>query len=334
MTFLRSALFALALNFISGIAYANPISPIVIKFSHVVAPNAPKGKAVLFFKERAERYCEGKIRIDVYPNSELYKDKDEIEALQLGAVQMLAPSFSKFSPLGIKEFEVIDLPFLFQNKADLRKVINGPVGRWLLGRLDSKGFVGLAFWDNGFKIMSANRPIKTPENMRGLKMRIQPSRVLQIQMQAWGAVPKILAFKDVYQALQTGIVDGTENPPSNMYTQKMHEVQKYATLTYHGYLGYVVVVNKAFWDDLPDNIRANLEKALAEATAYANEIAQKENDDALVAMKKSSKIEFYTPTPEEMKAWTDTAKTIHATAAERVGTDLLEEIYKETGVKP
>jgi C4-dicarboxylate-binding protein DctP len=334
VTLLRPALIAIALNLFGWAAHAEQNPPIVIKFSHVVAPDAPKGKAALLFKERAEKYCNGRVRVDVYPNSELYNDKDEIEALQLGAIQMVAPSFAKFSPLGVKEFEVIDLPFLFQDKATLRKITNGPIGRWLLAKLDSKGFTGLAFWDNGFKIISANRPIKTPSDMRGLKMRIQPSKVIQIQMQVWGAVPTVFAFKDVYHALQTGAVDGTENPPSNMYTQRMYEVQKYATLTHHGYLGYVVVVNKAFWEDLPDNIRANLEKAMAEATTYENEIAQQENDDALTAMKKSGKTEFYTPTPEEMKAWVETAKTIHAAATERVGRDLLEKIYKETGIRP
>ena len=151
--------------------------------------------------------------------------------------------------------------------------------------------------------MSANKPLKTPDDLLGLKMRIQSSKVLEAQMKAWGAVPQVMAFSEVYQALQTGVVDGTENPPSNMYTQKMHEVQKYAALTRHGYLGYAVIVNKKFWDGLPADIRANLEKAMAEATEYANDIAQKENDDALEAMEKSGKTEFHTLTDAERKAW-------------------------------
>jgi C4-dicarboxylate-binding protein DctP len=302
--------------------------PTVIKFSHVVAPDTPKGKASLRFKELAEKYTDGKVKVEVYPNSQLYKDKEEVEALQLGAVQMLAPSFAKFGPLGVKEFEVFDTPFLFADKAALRKVTDGEEGKKMLARLDSKGMTGLAFWDNGFKVMSANKPIKTPEDLLGLKLRIQSSKVLEAQMKAWGAVPQVMAFSEVYQALQTGVVDGTENPPSNMYTQKMHEVQKYTALSNHGYLGYVVIVNKKFWDGLPADIRGHLEKAMAEATVFANDIAQKENDDAMDAMKKSGKTEFYTLTDADRKAWVDAAKPVYAEVANRVGKDVLDSITK------
>jgi C4-dicarboxylate-binding protein DctP len=304
---------------------------VVIKFSHVVAPNTPKGKAAVRFKELAEKYTDGKVKVDVYPNSQLYKDKEELEALQLGAVQMLAPSFAKFGPLGAKEFEAFDLPFIFPDTAALRKVTDGPIGKSLFAKLEDKGIKGLAFWDNGFKIMSANKPLKTPDDMLGLKMRIQSSKVLEAEMKAFGSIPQVMAFSEVYLGLQTGVVDGTENPPSNMYTQKMHEVQKYATLTNHGYLGYAVIVNKKFWDELPADVRTNLEKAMAEATVYANEIAQKENDDALDAMKKSGKTEFHTLTPEEKKAWMDAAKPVHQEMAGRIGKELLESIYAATG---
>lgn len=303
----------------------------VIKFSHVVAPDTPKGKGALRFKELAEKYTEGKVKVEIYPNSQLYKDKEELEALQLGAVQMLAPALSKFGPLGAKEFEVFDTPFIFSDKAALRKVTEGPVGKLLLAKLDSKGIIGLAYWDNGFKVMSANKPLKTPADLLGLKMRIQSSKVLEAQMKAFGAVPQVMAFSEVYQGLQTGVVDGTENPPSNMYTQKMHEVQKHAVITRHGYLGYAVIVNKKFWEGLPQDVRASLEKAMAEATAYANDIAEKENSDALDAMRKSGKTEFHTPTDAELKAWKDAAKPVHDEVAKRVGKELLDAIYKETG---
>jgi C4-dicarboxylate-binding protein DctP len=303
----------------------------VIKFSHVVAQDTPKGKGALRFKELAEKYTEGKVKVEVYPNSQLYKDKEELEALQLGAVQMLAPSLAKFGPLGVKEFEAFDVPFIFADKTALRKVTEGEIGKSLLAKLEPKGIIGLAYWDNGFKVMSANKPLKSPDDMLGMKMRIQSSKVLEAQMKAFGAVPQVMAFSEVYQALQTGVVDGTENPPSNMYTQKMHEVQKYATLTNHGYLGYVVVVNKKFWDGLPADIRGKLEKAMAEATVYANDIAEKENVDSLEAIKKSGKTEFYTPTEAEMKAWTEAAKPVHQEVASRVGKDLLDAIYKATG---
>lgn len=306
---------------------------IVIKFSHVVAADTPKGKGAERFKELAAKYTDGKVKVEVYPNSQLYKDKEEVEALQLGAVQMLAPSLAKFGPLGAKEFEAFDLPFLFADKASLRKVTDGPIGKDLLAKLTSKGITGLAFWDNGFKVMSANKEVKTPDDLLGLKMRIQSSKVLEAQMKAFGAVPQVMAFSEVYQALQTGVVDGTENPPSNMYTQKMHEVQKFAAVTNHGYLGYAVIVNKAFWDGLPAPVRASLEKAMAEATVYANEIAQKENDDSLAAMVKSGRTKFYTPTDAEMKAWKDAAKPVHKEMASRIGKDLLDAIYQATGAK-
>src|SRR5258706_16268584 len=191
---------------------------------------------------------------------------------------MLAPSLAKFGPLGLKEFEVFDLPYLFDNYEELHKVTRGPIGASLLKKLDAKGIIGLAYWDNGFKDMSSNKALRKPEDFRGQKLRIQSSKVLDAQMRALGASPQVMAFSEVYQALQTGVVDGTENPPSNFYTQKMHEVQKYLTISNHGYLGYAVIVNKKFWDGLPADIRTSLEGAMKDATKHANEIAKKEND--------------------------------------------------------
>ncbi|MCQ9617189.1 TRAP transporter substrate-binding protein [Paenalcaligenes niemegkensis] len=312
--------------FFASNAMAN--SPLVIKFSHVVSPDTPKGKGAERFKELAEKYSEGKVVVEVYPNSQLYKDKEELEALQLGAVQMLAPSLAKFGPLGVREFEVFDLPYIFQNKDQLRKVTNGEVGKDLLARLEPKGIKGLAYWDNGFKIMSANSPIHTVDDFLGLKMRIQSSKVLESQMQALDAVPQVMAFSEVYQALQTGVVDGTENPPSNMYTQKMHEVQKHATLSDHGYLGYAVIVNKKFWDGLDEAVRAPLEKALDEATEYANDIAQQENDESLAAMKESGRTTFYELTPEERNEWIEQLRPVHKAMESRIGAEVIDAVYK------
>src|SRR5664279_1699380 len=216
-------------------------APIVIKFSHVVAADTPKGKGADKFKELAEKYTNGKVKVEVYPNSTLYKDKEELEALQIGAVQMLAPSNSKFGPIGIKDFEVFDLPYLIPNLASLRKVTDGPIGDRLLKLLDAKGMVGLAYWDNGFKQMTANKPLHVPADYKGMKFRIQSSKVLEAQFRLLGATPQVMAFSEVYQALQTGVVDGQENTPANMYTQKMDEVQKYMTMTNHGYIGYCLL---------------------------------------------------------------------------------------------
>src|SRR5215475_3280277 len=304
-------------------------SPIVIKFSHVVAADTPKGKAADKFKELAEKYSNGKVKIEVYPNSTLYKDKEELEALQLGSVQMLAPSNSKFGPLGIKEFEAFDLPYLLPDLKTLRKVTEGPLGAKLLKLLDSKGITGLAYWDNGFKEMSANKKLVTPDDYKGLKFRIQSSRVIQAQFKALGALPQVMAFSEVYQALQTGVVDGQENTWSNIYTQKMNEVQKYITETNHGYIGYVVIVNKKFWDDLPADVRDQLAKAMKEATDFNNAQSQKENDDALAEIKKSGKSEIIKLTPDQDAAMRKAMEPVYKDAASRVGQSLIDEFLKE-----
>lgn len=317
-----------------SLSFAVSADPIVIKFSHVVANATPKGKAADFFAKRAAELTKDKVKVEVYPNSALYKDKEEMEALQIGAVQMLAPSLAKFGPLGVKEFEVFDFPFIFDGYADLHKITQGPIGASLLAKLEPKGIKGLAFWDNGFKSFSANTPIKTPADLKGKKMRIQSSKVLEEEMRSIGAMPQVMAFSEVYQALSTGVVDGTENPISNLYTQKMHEVQKYLTLTNHGYLGYAVIVNKKFWDGLPSDVRGQLEQAMKEATVYANKIAQEENDTSLEEVKKSGKTVVYTPTKEERLAFKKAMAPVHTKMADRVGADLLQSIYKETGTDP
>ncbi len=206
-----AAVGAAALPFTAGAQ-----APVVIKFSHVVAENTPKGKGALKFKELAEERTKGRVKVEVYPNSSLFKDGEEMEALQLGSVQMLAPSLAKFGPLGVRDFEVFDLPYMFDSYAELHKVTDGPVGAALFRKLEAKGVTGLAYWDNGFKEMTANKPIRVPADYKGLKLRIQSSKVLGDQMKALGAIPQVMAFSEVYQALQTGVVDGTENTPSNI----------------------------------------------------------------------------------------------------------------------
>jgi len=325
---LKTLLTAATLLAFASSAFA---APIVIKFSHVVAQHTPKGQAADYFKKLAEERTKGAVKVEVYPNSQLYKDKEEMEALQLGAVQMLAPSLAKFAPLGVKEFEVFDLPFIFDSYAELHKVTQGPVGAKLLAKLEAKGIHGLAYWDNGFKVMSANKPLKTPADFKGQKLRIQSSKVLDAQMRSMGANPQVMAFSEVYQALQTGVVDGTENPPSNLYTQKMHEVQKYVTLSDHGYLGYAVIVNKKFWAGLPADIRTALESAMKDATKYANDIAKKDNDEALAAVKKSGKSQFITLTAQEKAVWRKTMDKAHKDNTGRIGADIVNEVYKETG---
>jgi len=323
---------AAAMLAVSGGAFAQ--QPIIVKFSHVVAIDTPKGKGAEKFKELAEKRLPGKVKVEIYPNSTLYKDGEEMEALSLGSVQLLAPSLAKFGPLGVRDFEVFDLPYIFDNYDELHKVTGGPVGKALFKKLESKGITGLAYWDNGFKILSSNKPLKVPADVKGQKMRIQSSQVLSSQMKALGALPQTMAFSEVYQALQTGVVDGTENPPSNLYTQKMHEVQKHAIVSDHGYLGYAVITNKKFWDGLPADVRAGLEAAMAEATVYANTIAKQENDQALEKVKASGKTQVYVPTAQEKAAWKKALAPVHKEMESRIGKDTIQAVYAETGFKP
>jgi C4-dicarboxylate-binding protein DctP len=309
-------------------------TPIVIKFSHVVAPDTPKGKGALRFKELAEQRTNGRVKVEVYANSQLYKDKEEMEALQLGSVQMLAPSLAKFGPLGVKEFEVFDLPFLFKDTAAFRGITEGPLGAELFQKLEPKGVKGLAYWDNGFHQMSANKPLHAVADFKGLKMRIQSSKVLDAQMRALGAIPQVMAFSELYQALQSGVVDGTEGVASNFYTQKVYEVQKYMTISNHGHLAYAMIVNKKFWDGLPADIRTALESAVKDATTYANAIAATENVQALEKIKASGKTTVYTLTPAETAEWKKALTPVHKEMESRVGKATIEAAYKATGFVP
>jgi C4-dicarboxylate-binding protein DctP len=323
-----------ALACVLAAANASAQQPIVIKFSHVVAENTPKGKGALKFKELAESRTQGKVKVEVYPNSQLFKDGEEMQMLQLGNVQMLAPSVSKFGPLGVRDYEVFDLPYIFDDYKDLHAVTGGKIGQELFKKLEGKGIVGLAYWDNGFKVMSANKPLRTPGDFRGLKMRIQSSKVLDAQMRALGATPQVMAFSEVYQALQTGVVDGTENPPSNLYTQKMNEVQKYVTVSNHGVIEYAVITNKKFWDGLPADVRATLAGAMKDATQYANDIAKQENDDALAKVKATGKTQILELPADEKRAWKRALLKVHRESEATIGKALIQEIYKETGFDP
>ena len=321
---LSAAAAVLALSSMSASAQ----NPIIIKFSHVVANDTPKGKGALKFKELAEKYTNGKVKVEVYPNSSLFKDKEEIEALQLGSVHILAPSTAKFAPLGAKEFEALDLPWLFKDDKQYETVMKGDVGKWLFKKLESKGITGLAYWDNGFHMVSSNRPLLNPADFQGLKVRISGSKVADQYFRKLGSIPQILAFSEVYQALQTGVVDGCENTPSNYLSQKFHEVQKHITVSYHAHLQYAVIVNSKYWAALPADLRGQLEKAMNEATDYTNEIAGKENEDALKAIKDSGKSELHMLTPEQKKAWQVAMQPTWQWAEGRVGKEVIAIMQK------
>jgi C4-dicarboxylate-binding protein DctP len=323
------AVFAATSFALGGAALAQ--QQIVIKFSHVVSPDAPKGKAALVFKELAEKYTTGKVKVEVYPNSSLYKDKEELEALQLGSVQLLAPSISKFGPLGIKEFDIFDLPFLMSDDARARQMMASPMMADLNKKLEAKGVSPLVYWDNGAHVYTANKPLIRPEDFRGLKMRIQGSKVLDAVARELGAIPQIMAFSELYQALQTGVVDGEDNVPSNILTQKFYEVQKYLTVSYHGRLTYALVTNKKFWDGLPADLKEPLARAVKESTDYFNETAAKDNDDALEKIKASGKIQVHVLTDAEKRDWIARLMPVHQEMRSRFGKDFIDKIYKASG---
>jgi len=324
-----------------GLAWASLASgpataqqPIIIKFSHVVSPDAPKGKAAIVFKELVDKYTNGRVKVEVYPNSSLYKDKEELEALQLGSVQLLAPSISKFGPLGVKEFDVFDLPFLMSDDARARQMLASPMMAELNKKLEAKSVAPLAYWDNGAHVYTADKPLIRPEDFRGMKMRIQGSRVLDAVARELGAIPQIIAFGELYQALQTGVVDGEDNVPSNIWTQKLYEVQKYLTVSYHGRLTYALVTNKKFWDGLPADLKGPLMRAVKESTDYFDDTAAKDNADALEKIKQAGKIQVHVLTPAEKSAWVAKLMPVHREMQSRFGKDFIDRIYKASGFTP
>ncbi len=266
---------------------AGAAAPLTIRLSHVVAEQTPKGLALQRFARNVHAAGGGRIRVEIYADSRLYGDASEMQALQLGAVDMLAPSLSKFGPIGCPEFELFDLPFLFSQREQVHRITQGSVGRALLATLARQGLVGLGYLDNGFKHMSANRPLLAPEYFAGLRMRIQSSRVIAQQMRALGAEPVVLDFGETRRALALGVVDGTENPASNFWTQHMHEAQQDLSLTTHGWLGYAVVTHQRLWQHLQAPDRRLIEDALTEALAWGNTIAEQENRSALAAVQAS-----------------------------------------------
>ena len=305
---------------------------IVIKFSHVVTPDTPKGKAALRFKQLAEEATKGRVKVEIYPNSQLYKDKEELEALQLGAVQMLAPSLSKFGPLGAKQFEIFDLPYIFQTEEQFVQVTSGKIGQELMTSLESKSIKGLAYWSGGFHGFSANRPLRKPEDLKGLKMRIPSSKVLEASMRTMGALPQVMPFSEVYQAMQSGVVDGTENILSSYTTQKYYEVQKHIALTNHTHTGYALIINKKFWDGLAPDLQAALSTAVKQSTEYEAQLVSQENKDALAELKASGKTQVQDLTPAEREVWRKTLWPVHKEMESRIGASLLNQVYQATGV--
>jgi len=328
----RTALAAVSAAAVAGPGMLFAQQPIVVKFSHVVTNDTPKGKGALKFQELAQKYTNGKVKVEVYPNSTLYKDKEEMDALASGAVQLLAPSTAKFRPIGVPEFEAMDLPFIFNGEEGYYKTVNGPIGKGLLQRLEAKNIVGLAYWDNGFHMVSANKPLLLPADFQGLKIRISGSKIADLYFRRMGALPQIMAFSEVYQALQTGVVDACENTPSNYWTQKFYEVQKHITVSSHAHLQYAVIANAKFWNGMPADVRGQMDKAMAEATEYTNSIAKQENVEALEKIKQSGKTTLHYLTPQQRQAWVEAMKPVYKEAESRVGKQVVDDLLKSAGI--
>ena len=315
---------ALALAFAAGTAQAQ----IVIKFSHVVAEHTPKGQAALKFKELAEKKLPGKVTVQVFPSSQLFGDAKELEALLLGDVQFIAPSLSKFDRY-TKKLQVFDLPFLFEDVAAVDRFQSSAQGKALLESMKSKNLLGVAFWHNGMKELSTNRDkLERPEDVKGLKFRIQASDVLEAQFRQLGANPQKMAFSEVYQALQTGVVDGQENTWSNIYSQKFHEVQKTIANTNHGVIDYMVVTNLKWWDSLPADVKKGLSEAMAEATAYGNKVANDINEGDKKRIADAGKAKIQKLTKDDVAAWRKAMEPVWKKFEGDIGRDLIDAALK------
>jgi C4-dicarboxylate-binding protein DctP len=321
---LRMLALAAAFALAHGVATAQPI---VIKYSHVVADQTPKGQAAIKFKELAEKKLPGKVEVQVFPNSQLFGDGKEMEALLLGDVQIIAPSLAKFAKYTPK-LQVFDLPFLFDDIQAVDRFQDGPKGQELLNSMNKKGIKGLGYLHNGMKQLSANKPLKMPADAKGLKFRIQSSDVLEAQFKAVGGNPQKLAFAEVYQALQTGVVDGTENPWSNTYTKKFHEVQKYIVESDHGVLDYMVIANSAWWDKLPADIRKGLNEAMVESIKYGNKVAFDEAASYRQKVIDDKKAEVLPLSKEELKAWREAMKPVWKKFEGEIGKDVIDAAVK------
>jgi C4-dicarboxylate-binding protein DctP len=307
-------------------------APIVIKYSHVVADATPKGQAALKFKELAEKKLPGKVEVQVFPNSQLFGDGKEMEALLLGDVQIIAPSLAKFGKYTPK-LQVFDLPFLFDDIEAVDRFQASAKGRELLNSMNKKGIKGLGYLHNGMKQLSANKPLRTPADAKGLKYRIQASDVLEEQFKAVGGNPQKLAFAEVYQALQTGVVDGTENPWSNIYTKKFHEVQKYIMESNHGALDYMVIANAGWWDGLPADVRKGLEEAMAESIKYGNKVAFDDDAEFRKKVIADKRAEVLPMTKAELAQWREAMKPVWKKFEGEIGKDVIDAALKSNNGK-
>lgn len=301
---------------------------IVIKFSHVTAEDSPKGLAAKRFADLVRQRTGGYVEVQVFPNSTLYKDGEEFDALNKGAVQMLAPATSKLSSM-FPDWQLLDLPYAFPDLNHVHEFMEGPVGKQLLAQLQTRKMLGLAMWDNGFKEFTNNKhPLIQPKDFQGLRFRVMPSEVLSDQFETVGASAYPMPFNDVGQALATGTVDGEENTISNIYTQQFDRSQEYLTLSDHGYLGYVVLTNVDFWNSLPPWVRKILENTLAEVTVWERAEAQKVNAYQLKEMEQQSKLKILHLTPAEKAVLQTAFSPVYKKLASEIGSGLVQSVQQ------
>jgi C4-dicarboxylate-binding protein DctP len=320
---MRNWLLAAAVAAVFVVPASVKADPIIIKFSHVVAENTPKGQAALKFKEAAEKLLPGKVKVEVYPNSQLYGDAKEMEALALGDVQFIATSLAKFDKY-TKKLQVFDLPFMFKDVASVDRFEQSKVGQSLLTAMENRNYLGLAYWHNGMAQMSANRPLLTPADAKGLKFRIQQSDVIAASYEAVGANVQKLAFSEVYQALQVGTVNAEENTWSNIYSKKFYEVQKDFVESNHRVIDYMVLVNAKWWHGLPADVRAGLTKALEEATETNNKIANKLNNEDKQKIAAAGVTKIYDLTPAQHQAWVTAMKPVWNRFEGQIGKEIID----------
>ncbi|OXM83258.1 DctP family TRAP transporter solute-binding subunit [Paenibacillus rigui] len=299
---------------------------LVIKFSHVVAENTPKGLAAQRFAERVKEKTNGRVKVEVFPNGVLYNESDEFDALKRGDVQMIAPAFSNVSEV-VPAFAAWDVPFAFLSNEALQEAFDGEFGKLLFRKLDAAHIVGMAYWGNGFRQITSNTgPLIHPADFQGLKFRILPSQVIELYFHAIGVKTVPIPFNEVYRALEAGIVDGEENSISNINSKKLYQVQKYMTLSNHSYLGYAVLMNKEYWRRIPKEYQADIVQAMEETTRWANQNALRMNEEQLQEMKRTSHIQMYSLTPEEKAEWIRAWQPLYKQYESLIGHEIMNQI--------
>ncbi|MGG4490871.1 DctP family TRAP transporter solute-binding subunit [Metabacillus idriensis] len=302
---------------------------IVIKFSHVVAENTPKGLAAEKFAEIIADRTDGKIKVEVFPNEIMYSDEKELQALKKGDVQMIAPSYSKMTEV-IPEWQVLDLPFIFQDEQHVKNVYTGEVGERLLGKLERENIKGLALWGNGFKQMTSSRgALIDPEDFSGQRFRIMPSNTIAKQFELLHAIPKAASFNDVYIALEGNEFEGQENTISNIYSKGFYRLQKDMTVSNHGYLGYSVLMNEEFWNSLEPELQTQIQKAMNETTEWMLEESKDMNESQLRRMKQNSKIKIHELSEAEKDKWQEVFMPLYEAYSSEYGDNWIEDIQNE-----